>query len=78
VFKEKFPDPAEQVEALLETCQGDVGEAQGIAATNLRFAKDQADRIYWSRVGVLISQEEPALVRQRLANDRRKRTAARK
>src|SRR5262249_46768076 len=60
VFHEDFPDPAEQAEALLETCQGDVCEAQGIAATNLRFSKCPADRIYWSRVETLILRQEQA------------------
>lgn len=78
VFTKHFPDPAEQAEALLELCQADIGEAQGIAATNLKFAKNQVDRIYWSSVGVLISRQEPALVTERLANRRLKRSAARK
>jgi hypothetical protein len=76
-FKVHFPDPAEQAEALLEICQGDIGEAQGIADTNLRFAKYQADRLYWSRVGVLISTQEPMVVMERLAKNKLKRSAAR-
>jgi hypothetical protein len=75
VLKACFPDPAEQAEALLEICQGDIGEAQGIAATNFKFAKDPPDRIYWSRVGVLILRQEPAAVRERLANNKLKRSA---
>ena len=59
VLKGHFPDPAEQAEALLEICQGDLDEARSIADTNLKFAKCLADRIYWSRVRVLISGQEP-------------------
>ena len=78
VFHEDFPDPTEQAEALLETCQGDVCEAQGIAATNLRFSKCPAFRIYWSRVETLILRQEQAAVVERLEKDKRKRQAARK
>jgi hypothetical protein len=77
VFKEDFPDPAEQAEALLEVCQGDIGEAHGIAATNLKYAKYQADRLYWSRVEALILKQEPNVVLDRLANNRLKRRAHR-
>lgn len=55
VLHEDFPDPAAQAEALVEICQGDIDEAQSIANTNLRFAKYQTDRLYWWRVGILIS-----------------------
>ena len=78
VFEAHFPDPVEQAEALLEICRGDIHEAEGIAATNLEFAKYQADRIYWSRVRVLISRQEQAVVMERLANNRLKRSTARK
>jgi hypothetical protein len=54
VFKGPFPDPEQQAEALLEICQGDVDEAQRIAATNLKFARSWDDGIYWLRVGGLI------------------------
>jgi hypothetical protein len=70
--------PWNTAEALLEICQGDIGEAEGIAATNLEFAKYQADRIYWSRGRVLISRQERAVVMERLANNRLKRSTARK
>jgi hypothetical protein len=78
VFHEDFPDPAEQAEALLETCQGDVCEARGIAATNLRFSKCQADRIYWSRVETVILTQEQTAVVARLEKDKLKRQAARR
>jgi hypothetical protein len=78
VFHEDFPDPAEQAEALLEICQGDVCEAQGIAAANLRFSKCQADRIYWSRVETLIFRQEQAAVVERLEKNKLKRKAATK
>jgi hypothetical protein len=45
-----FPDPAEQAEALLELCEGDICEAELIADTNLKFANDEGERRYWSRV----------------------------
>ena len=76
VFHEDFPDPREQAEALLEICQGDISEAQAIAATNLRFSKCQADRIYWSRVEILILNQEQTVVMERLEKNRRKRRAA--
>jgi hypothetical protein len=57
VFNDNFPDPAEQAEALLESCQGDVCEAQTIATTNFKYAKYQADQLYWSRVEVLLLQQ---------------------
>jgi hypothetical protein len=78
VFEAHFPDPVEQAEALLEICQGDIGEVEGIATTNFEFAKYQADRIYWSRVGVLISRKERAVVMERFANNKLKRSIARK
>ena len=70
-----FPDPAEQAEALLETCEGDIHEAKGIAATNYKFANYPADRLYWSRVEVLISAQEPAGVIERLASSKLRRNA---
>jgi hypothetical protein len=73
-----FPDPAEQAEALLEICQGDIGEALGIAGTNFNFAKSQEDQLYWTRVEALIAKQEPAVVMERLSNNQRKRNAARK
>lgn len=75
VFYEDFPDPAQQAEALLEICQGDVGEAQAIAATNLKFSKYQADRIYWSRVETLIVKQRQAVVMERLEKNKLKRRA---
>jgi hypothetical protein len=54
VFKGPFPDPEQQAEALFEICQGDVEEAQGIAAINLKFARSWDDGIYWLRVEGLI------------------------
>jgi hypothetical protein len=65
-FEREFPDPAKQAEALLETCQGNIGEAQGIALTNLKFANYPVDRLYWMRVEALISNQEPAVVMERL------------
>jgi len=62
MFEGEFPDPAKQAEALLETCQGDVREAQGIAVTNLKFAQNLVDRLYWLRVAALVSNHEPAVV----------------
>jgi hypothetical protein len=76
VFHENFPDPAEQAEALLEICQGDVREAQAIAATNLRFSGCQTDRIYWSRVETLILKQEHAVVVERLEKNKLKRRTA--
>lgn len=77
VFDGDFPDPAAQAEALLEICQGDIGEAQRIADRNLRFAKYQTDRLYWSRVGVLLSRQEPTVVLERLARNKLQRRAVR-
>jgi hypothetical protein len=54
VCKGPFPDPEQQAEALLEICPGDVDEAQGIAATNLKFARSWDDGVYWLRVEGLI------------------------
>ena len=51
-----FPNPGEQAEALLEICEGDVREAQSIAATNLRFAGDAKERRYWWCVGALLAK----------------------
>lgn len=76
VIKGDFPDPAEQAEALLENCQGDVREAQAIAATNLRFSDCQADRTYWLRVETLILKQEQAVVVERLEKNKLKRRAA--
>jgi hypothetical protein len=76
VFHEDFPDPAQQAEALLEICQGDVWEAQAIAATNLRFSKCQTDRTYWSRVEILILKQEQAVVTERLEKNKLKRRTA--
>ena len=67
MFIERFPDPADQAEALLETCQGDIGEAEEIAITNFKFAKCQEDQIYWTRVEALISKQDPAVVMERLS-----------
>jgi hypothetical protein len=78
VFNGHFPNPVEQAEALLEICQGDVHEAQAIATTNLKFAKYQADRLYWSRVEALISKQEPEAVMERLANCKVRRRVLRK
>jgi predicted lipoprotein len=78
VFNDNFPDPAEQAEALLETCQGDVCEAQTIATTNFKYAKYQADQLYWSRVEVLLLQQGPAAVMERLANSRLRRRTQRR
>lgn len=75
-FPEDFPDPAEQAEALLEICQGDMREAHAIAATNLRFSKCQADRTYWSRVEILIMKQQQTVVMERLEKSRLKRRAA--
>jgi hypothetical protein len=50
-----FPNPAEQVVALLEACRGDISEAQLLAAINVKSARNEGDRDYWSRVSVLIS-----------------------
>lgn len=76
VFHEDFPDPAAQAEALLEICQGDVFEAQTIAATNLRFSKCQADQTYWSRVETLILKQEQTVVTERREKSKLKRSAA--
>ena len=76
VFHEDFPDPGEQAEALLEICQGDVCEAQAIAATNLRFSRCQADRTYWLRVETLILKQEQAVFVERLEKNKLKRRAA--
>jgi hypothetical protein len=74
--KRGFPDPTEQAEALLEICQGDIGEAQGIVTTNLKFARHPEDRHYWSRVKVLISKQEPTAVVEWLSVSKLKRSAA--
>ena len=58
-FEPNFPNPGEQAEALLEICDGDIREAQIIAATNLRFASDATERRYWSTVETLILKQEP-------------------
>jgi|HubBroStandDraft_2_1064218.scaffolds.fasta_scaffold1912690_1 hypothetical protein len=71
-----FPDPGEQAEALLEICQGEIGEAQGIVATNLKFARPPEARLYWSRVEVLISKQEPTAVVEWLSVSKLKRSAA--
>lgn len=52
-----FPDPAQQAEALLEVCQGDVHEAQAIVGTNLKFATEEAERRYWCSVEALLSKQ---------------------
>jgi hypothetical protein len=54
-----FPDPAEQAEALLELCEGDICEAELIADTNLKFANDEGERRYWSRVKHSIANQYP-------------------
>jgi hypothetical protein len=77
LFIRRFPDPAEEAEALLDICQGNIGEAQGIAVTNFKFAKCQEDQLYRTRVEVLISKQEPAVVMERLSNNQLKRNAAR-
>ena len=55
-FDADFPVPAEQAEALLETCQGDVVEARRIAETDLEFAGGLEMRRYWSSVGACLSK----------------------
>jgi hypothetical protein len=55
-FDADFPVLAEQAEALLETCQGDVVEARRIADTNLEFAGGVEMRRYWSSVGACLSK----------------------
>jgi hypothetical protein len=70
--------PRDQVEALLEICQGDIGEAQEIAVTNFKFAKCQEDRLYWTRVGALILKQEPTVVMERFSNNKLKGNATRK
>lgn len=59
-FEPNFPNPEEQAEALLEICEGDIREAQIIAATNLRFASDTEERRYWSSVEALILKRDPS------------------
>jgi hypothetical protein len=70
--------PRDQVEALLQICQGDIGEAQEIAVTNFKFAKCQEDRLYWTRVEALILKQEPTVVMERLSNNKLKRNVTRK
>lgn len=65
-FEGEFPDPAKQAEVLLETCHSNVREALEIALINLKFAKCQVDRLYWMRVKALISNQEPAVLMERL------------
>jgi hypothetical protein len=55
-FEADFPVPAEQAEALLETCQGNVAEARRIADTNLEFAGGEEMRCYWSSVSACLSK----------------------
>jgi hypothetical protein len=55
-FDADFPVPAEQAEALLEICQGDVVEARRIADTNLEFAVAEEMRRYWSTVCACLSR----------------------
>jgi len=55
-FEADFPVPAEQAEALLEICQGDVAEARRIADTNLEFAGGEEMRHYWSTVCACLSK----------------------
>jgi len=55
-FEADFPVPAEQAEALLEICQGDVVEARRIADTNLEFAGAEEMCRYWSSVGACLSK----------------------
>ena len=55
-FEADFPVPAEQAEALLEICQGDVVEARRIADINLEFAGAEEMRRYWSSVGACLSK----------------------
>lgn len=57
-----FPNSKEQAEALLDSCEGDIREAQIIAATNLRFATDLRVRQYWSSVEALVSKRDPSSV----------------
>ena len=54
----EFPDPAEQAVALLEMCQGDIREARLLASTNVTFARSEGDLHYWSRVTLLIPEED--------------------
>jgi hypothetical protein len=75
MFIERFPEPACQAEALLEICQGDIGEAQEVAITNFKFAKCQKDQLYWTRVEDLISKQDSAVVMERLSNNKLKRNA---
>lgn len=75
MFHEDFPDPAEQAQALLEICEGDVHEAQAIAAMNLEFSKREGDRIYWSRVETFIFNQEQAAIVERLEKNTLKRRA---
>jgi hypothetical protein len=54
----EFPDPAAQAVALLEACHGDIREAELFAAINVRSARNERDRNYWTRVRVLISRTD--------------------
>jgi hypothetical protein len=54
----EFPDPAEQAVALLEACHGDIREAEWFAAINVRSARDERDRNYWTRVRLLVSKPD--------------------
>jgi hypothetical protein len=62
VFNEDFPDPAQQAEALVEICRGDMCAAQAIIVTNLKYAKCRTDRLYWSRVEAWIANQDQAMV----------------
>ena len=75
VCEKYFPDPAEQADALLEFCEGEIDEARRIAAINHKFARHEADRIYWARVEALIStQERDAVIERLVANKLKRRT----
>jgi hypothetical protein len=52
-----FPNPAEQAVALLQACHGNIREAEWLAAINVESARNEGDRHYWSRVKVLINEE---------------------
>ena len=56
MFEADFPVPAEQAEALLEICQGDVVEARRIADTNPEFAEGEELLCYWSTVCACLSK----------------------
>lgn len=53
----EFPNPEEQADVLMEICEVDVQDAQTIATHNVKFARNERNRDYWSRVKGLISKE---------------------